>query len=148
MQERDRGDKWLIGFHADAVVRLAGIRRIVSWKAVQAEPVEPRRLPDGLIEVYLRGRPQPILVALEVSMYAYTRLPKQAADDAMLIYLVRGVVPEVVTLILPPAGPQAGAARAGHPQRGGNDDHPRRVEGDRAVEDPGGGVCWRPATSG
>ena len=71
MQERDRGGKWLIGFHADALVRLAGIRRIASWKAVQAEPVEPRRLPDGLIEVHRRGQPRPILVALEISTYAY-----------------------------------------------------------------------------
>jgi hypothetical protein len=104
MEERDSGSKWLICFHADALVRLAGIRRIASWKAVQAEPVEPRRLPDGLIEVHRRGRSQPILVALEVSTYPYTRLPKQAADDALLIYLVRGVVPEVVTLILRPRG--------------------------------------------
>jgi hypothetical protein len=104
MQERDKGGKWLICFHADALVRLAGIRRIVSWKAVQAEPVEPRRLPDGLIEVHRRGRPLPILVALEVSTYPYERLAKQAADDALLIYLVRGVVPEVVTLILRPRG--------------------------------------------
>ena len=103
-QERDSGSKWLICFHADALVRLAGIRRIASWKAVQAEPVEPRRLPDGLIEVHRRGRSQPILVALEVSTYPYTRLPKQAADDALLIYLVRGVVPEVITLILRPRG--------------------------------------------
>ncbi len=104
MQEREKGSKWLIGFHADALVRLAGIRRIASWKAVQAEPVEPRRLPDRLIEVRRRGRPEPILVALEVSTYPYTRLAKQAADDALLIYLVRGVLPEVVTLILRPRG--------------------------------------------
>lgn len=104
MQERDIAGKWLIGFHADTLVRLAGIRRIVSWKAVQAEPVEPRRLPDGLIEVHCRGRSQPILVALEVSTYPYTRLAKQAADYALLIYLARGVVPEVVTLILRPKG--------------------------------------------
>ena len=67
MQECDAGSKWLIGFHADALVRLAGDPRIVSWKAVQAEPVEPRRLPDGLIEVHRRGQTEPILVALEIS---------------------------------------------------------------------------------
>jgi hypothetical protein len=94
MQERDKGGKWLIYFHADSLVRLAGIRRIASWKAVQAEPVAPRLLPDGLIEVHLRGRSRPILVALEVSTYPYARLAKQAADDALLIYLVHGVVPE------------------------------------------------------
>src|SRR5262249_28824314 len=35
MQERDSASKWLICFHADALVRLAGIRRIASWQAVQ-----------------------------------------------------------------------------------------------------------------
>src|SRR6185312_6511419 len=125
MHWRDIAGKWLIGFHADALVRLAGIRRIASWKAVQAEPVEPRRLPDGLIEIDLRGRSDPILVALEISTYAYTRLAKQAADDALLIYLARGVVPEVVTLILLPRGRRS-APRVRHPQPGGDDGHPRR----------------------
>ena len=141
MQERDKGSKWLIGFHADALVRLAGIRRIASWKAVQAEPVEPRRLPDGLIEVYRRGRPRPILVALEVSTYPYGRLAKQAADDALLIYLVRGVVPEVITLILRPRGRKPVPRELVIRQRGGDDEHPRRVEGHRALEGPGGGVA-------
>ncbi len=70
----------------------------------QAEPVHPRRLPDGLIEVYRPGQDQPILFVLEVSSYPYPRLAKQASDDALLVYLERRVVPEVVVLVLHPRG--------------------------------------------
>jgi hypothetical protein len=100
----DTSSKWLIQRHGDALLRLAGLRRIASWTPLQAEVVHPRRLPDGLIEARRRGDPQPLLVALEVSAYSYPRLAKQALDDALLIYLARGVVPEVVVLVLRPRG--------------------------------------------
>jgi hypothetical protein len=58
----------------------------------------PARRPD-------RGlSPRPILVALEVATYPYARLAKQAADYALLLYLVHGVVPEVITPIPRPRG--------------------------------------------
>jgi hypothetical protein len=104
MLERDLGGKWLIGQHGDSLLRLCGVRRIAAWKAVQAEPVHPRRLPDGMIEVRFRGRPRPVLYVLEISTYRYSRLARQALDDALLVYLVRGVVPEVVTIVLRPRG--------------------------------------------
>jgi hypothetical protein len=104
MFDYDKGSKWLIQHHGDAILRLAGIRGIVSWKPLQAEPVHPRRLPDGLIEVRRRGKPRPVLFALEVSTYPYRRLAKLAADDALLIYLERGSVPEVVAMALRPLG--------------------------------------------
>ena len=85
-------------------MRLAGIRRIASWKAVQAEPVHARRLPDGIIEVRFRGRTRPVVYVLEVSAYPYSRLAKQAVDDALLVYLTHGVVPEVVSIVLRPRG--------------------------------------------
>ncbi len=106
MLDLDKGGKWLIRHHGGALLWLAGLRGRISWKAIQAEPVQPRRLPDGLIEVRRRGEPGTILVALEVSAFPYARLARQAADDAMLIFLERGVVPEVVSLVLRPRGKQ------------------------------------------
>jgi hypothetical protein len=50
MQEYDRSSKWLIQHHGDSILRLAGIRDIDSWRPLQAELVQPRQLPDGLIE--------------------------------------------------------------------------------------------------
>ena len=56
MQEYDKSSKWLIQHHGDSILRLAGVRDIVDWHPLQAEVVQPRRLPDGLIEVHRRGR--------------------------------------------------------------------------------------------
>jgi hypothetical protein len=56
LQGYDKSSKWLIQHHGDSILRLAGIRDIESWKPLQAELVQPRQLPDGLIEAQLRGQ--------------------------------------------------------------------------------------------
>lgn len=104
MHELDKGGKWLIHSHGDSILRLTGVTDIPEWTARQAEPVEPRRLPDGMIEVRRRGQPRPTLYVVELSTYAYPRLAKQASDDALLVYLQRGVVPEVAAIVLRPRG--------------------------------------------
>ncbi len=62
MQDYDKSSKWLIQHHGDSILRLAGIADIATWRPLQAEVVQPRRLPDGLIEVYHRGQIEPDLV--------------------------------------------------------------------------------------
>ena len=41
MAQFDRSSKWLIQFHGDALLRLAGIEGIVSWQATHSELVLP-----------------------------------------------------------------------------------------------------------
>jgi hypothetical protein len=50
----------LIQHHGDSILRLAGVQDIGSWKPLQAELVQNRRLPDGLIEARLYGQAEPI----------------------------------------------------------------------------------------
>jgi len=45
----DKSSKWLIEHHAGAILKLAGLSDIASWTPVQAELVQPRQLPDGLV---------------------------------------------------------------------------------------------------
>jgi predicted transposase YdaD len=104
MHDYDRGSKWLIQHHGDSILRLAGIGDLVSWRALQAEVVQPRQLPDGLLEVQLAGRNDPDLFVLELATYPEPRLSEQIARDVMLVYLDRRVVPEVVALVLHPKG--------------------------------------------
>jgi hypothetical protein len=104
MHEFDKSSKWLIQHHGDSILRLAGVHDIAAWTPLQTEPVQPRRLPDGLLEVRRQSRARPSLFVLEISTYPYTRLAKQAADDALLVYLERRAVPGVVALILHPRG--------------------------------------------
>jgi len=104
MHEYDKSSKWLIQHYGDSILRLGGITSILSWRPLQAELIQPRRLPDGLIEALLPGRDRPDLFIIEMATYPEARLNDQAVRDAALVYLDRGVLPEVVTFILHPKG--------------------------------------------
>jgi len=66
--------KWLIQHYGDALLRLAGVRDVVSWRPLQAELVQPAQLPDGLLEVHLLGEPEPDLFVIEIATYPEDRL--------------------------------------------------------------------------
>ena len=80
MFEYDKSSKWLIQHHGDSILRLAGIVGIERWRPLQAEVVQPRQLPDGLLEVTFEGKPQTDLFVLELATYPEARLDEQAAS--------------------------------------------------------------------
>ena len=49
----------LIEHHADAILRLGGVTGVRWCRAQVAGLVQPRQLPDGLVEALLDGRPAP-----------------------------------------------------------------------------------------
>lgn len=100
----DKSSKWLIQHHADAMLRLAGLHDVVEWKALQAELVQPRKLPDGLVEATLSGQQQKDLFLLEIFTYPDGRMPEQVVADQALVFLDRGRLPEVLVLVLHPKG--------------------------------------------
>lgn len=104
MQEYDKSSKWLIQHHGDSILRLAGIRDIDSWKPLQAELVQPRQFPDGLIEAKFTGQDKPDLFVLEIATYPDARVSRQVTRNVSLVYLDRDVLPEVVVLFLHPKG--------------------------------------------
>ena len=104
MQPYDRGSKWLIQHHGDAILRIAGLHDIASWRALAAEVVQPRKLPDGLIEVRRRGRSASDLFVLELMTYPDAGLIEQVVRDQALVYLDRRALPEVLVLVLHPKG--------------------------------------------
>lgn len=106
MHEYDKSSKWLIQHHGDSILRLAGITGFRSWRALQAELVQPRRLPDGLLEVQMAGESEPDLFLLEIATHPEPRLGEQLVRDVMLVYLDRNRLPEVLTLVLHPKGRQ------------------------------------------
>jgi hypothetical protein len=103
-QPYDKSSKWLIQHHGDSLLRLAKIHNIQTWRPAQAEIVQPRQLPDGLLEVRLQGEAQDDLFLLEVATYPERRVGEQLTRDLMLVYLDRGELPEAVTLVLRPKG--------------------------------------------
>ena len=117
MHEYDASSKWLIEHHGDSILRLGGVQSIEWWRSLQAELVQSRRLPDGLIEAKLPGTAKPVRFLVEVSTYPYRRLGRQVVDGTVLSYLDRGELPETLTLVLHPGGRKrvAGAAELASP---------------------------------
>lgn len=104
MGDFDRSSKWLIQHHGDALLRLAGVRNVVSWRALQAELVQPAQLPDGVLEAALEGGTGTRLYVLEIATYPEQRAVEQLCRDTLLTYLTKRVLPEVLVLVLHPKG--------------------------------------------
>jgi predicted transcriptional regulator len=103
-EDKDNSSKWLIEHHGGALLRLSGISGFTSWRTAHTQRTHPTQMPDGLLEVIFPEHPEPDLFVLEVATFPERRAEEQAARDAALVWLDRGVVPDVVTLVLHPKG--------------------------------------------
>jgi|GEM_PF-520470 len=103
-KDKDKSAKWLIEHHGDAILRLGGVTDVVRWQAAPAELVLPAKLPDGLLFVWRAGRDRPEPHVVEIATYPEHRAAEQALSDLLLVYLVRGEVPNVLVLVLRPKG--------------------------------------------
>jgi hypothetical protein len=100
----DGGSKWLLEHQGRSLLTLGGLRDVVSCKSIQSELVHNVQLPDGVLEVRLRGRAEPVLVLIEFCTYPESRTAGQLLDDVMMVAQARKVVPEVLALVLCPKG--------------------------------------------
>jgi hypothetical protein len=98
--EFDKSSKWLLQKHGKGILFLGGLRDVRSCRALQAEMVQPRQLPDGLLEVYVEGSAEPVHVVVEVSTYPEKRAREQGLDDLTLAYQQLGVLPELLIVVL------------------------------------------------
>jgi hypothetical protein len=116
-QTFDPSSKWLLEEHGAGILYLAGARSVVSCKARKAEVVQPRQLPDGLLEARFADRAEPGLVLVEVATYPEPRVVEQVTDDIRLVRQARGVLPEALVLCLRERGayrvPQQTETRSG-----------------------------------
>jgi hypothetical protein len=104
-QPFDKSSKYLVQQHARGILRLGGVTAVRSVKAVQAELVHPRQLPDGLLEVHLEGQKKADHVLVEVATYPEKRARAQALDDLTLARQhLKGELPELLMLVLCPRG--------------------------------------------
>jgi hypothetical protein len=124
MHDDDKTSKWLIQRHGDSILRLAGLRDLVSWRPLQAEVVQPRQLPDGFVEAHRAGRAEPNLSVLELATYPDARLLAQVLRDMTLVDLDRRALPEVLVVVLHPKGNL-------------------RADRDQELESPLGWTGWR-----
>jgi hypothetical protein len=101
----------MIGHFGDALLRLAGVHGFSNWRALAPEVVQPKQLPDGLLEVFFPGRSAADLFLLEIATFPERRIDEQVLRDALLVWLDRRVLPEVISVVLRPKG--SCASRAG-----------------------------------
>jgi hypothetical protein len=99
-QTIDPSGKWLLERHGASVLYLGGARSVVSCRARKAELVQPRKLPDGLLEARFAGAAKPSLVLVEVATYPERRVVGQVQGGIRLVRQVYGVLPEALVLCL------------------------------------------------
>src|SRR5262245_58668430 len=100
----DPSSKWMIEEHGASILYLAGQRSVVSCRAKKAEVVQPRQLPDGLLEARFAGAKETRLILVEVATYPERRVVEQVCDDLRLVRQVRGAPVDAVVLCLCPKG--------------------------------------------
>lgn len=103
-ERKDRSANWIIERHGASLLRLANISDFVSWKAAASVLSFPKQMPDGLLDVTFRagGIPDPFLI--EIESYPDQETISQLRDDAAMVLLSRGVLPDILLIVLFPKG--------------------------------------------
>jgi hypothetical protein len=102
--EFDKSSKYMVQQHGKGILLFGGARGVRLCRALQAELVQPRRLPDGLLEVFFQGREEPDRFLIEVATYPEKRVLQQALDDLMLATMHFKEPPELQIVVLQPKG--------------------------------------------
>ena len=118
-QGKDRGAKWLIGRQLDGILKVAGVTGFSRWQPGPAEVVAPRRIPDGWVDLFFPDDPKPVPYLIEVETYPDRSADPQVFEDIQLIRVERGVVPEVIFVILHPKGKLAVTGQVQETSRSG-----------------------------
>lgn len=101
---KDRSANWIIEHHGDSLLRLAKVSGFTSWRPAQTVLSFPKQMPDGLLDVTFPNRPAPDPFLIEIESYPAMETATQIRDDAAMTMLTRGVLPNILLVILFPKG--------------------------------------------
>jgi hypothetical protein len=87
-----------------ALLRLAPIGPVLDWRAGQTVLAFPKQIPDGLLDVTFSDQPAPEPFLIEIETYPEQDTLDQIRKDVAMVLLTRGVVPDVLLLVLCPKG--------------------------------------------
>ena len=136
----DRGSKWMIDHHGDAILRIGGITDIEAWHARVPEIVQPRQMPDGLLDVRRTGDDRFYPYIVEIETYPKNETSRKLLDDAMFVCQARGVLPDMIVLVLRPRGDVANRRFGRIEESWRIDDFPRELACRPALGGPSGQV--------
>ncbi len=103
-QRFDIGSKWLLHNQGKSALLVGGLKGVSRVEPMPGELVQNRKYPDGLLQAFLHGEPEPHHVLIEVATYPERRALEQALDDLTLAYSTLGELPELLMLVLRPKG--------------------------------------------
>jgi hypothetical protein len=106
-ERKDRSGNWIIEKHGDSLSRLANIGTFTDWKPASTVLSFPKRTPDGLLDVTFSDLPTPDPFLIEIESFPQADTAKQVRDDAAMVLLSRGVLPDILLIVLRPKGNQA-----------------------------------------
>jgi hypothetical protein len=101
---KDRSVSWFMAHHGGSLLRLAPIRPFQAWHAAQTVLSFPKQIPDGLLDVTFPDKPTPDPVLIEIETYPEQDTLEQIRKDVAMVLLTRGVLPNVILLVLRPKG--------------------------------------------
>jgi hypothetical protein len=101
---KDRSANWIIESHGDSLLRLAKVSGFTSWQASSTVMSFPKQMPDGLLDVTFPNRPGPDPFLIEIETYPDQETATQLRDDAAMVILTRGVLPDILLIVLHPKG--------------------------------------------
>jgi hypothetical protein len=103
-ERKDRSASWIIERHGDSLLRLAKVSGFTSWKASSTVMSFPKQMPDGLLDVTFPNRSGPDPFLIEIETYPDQETSAQLRDDAAMVLLTRGVLPDILLIVLHPKG--------------------------------------------
>jgi hypothetical protein len=101
-REFDSIGKYLIQQQGQGILLLGEALGVRLCHPLQAEFVQPRRLPDGLLDVFFHGRQEPDRFLIELATYPRKRVLQQALDDLTLARMHFRQLPELLIVVLQP----------------------------------------------
>src|SRR4051812_3294524 len=104
MAEPDGIGKWLIAYHPDSLLRVAGIADVAECMALANEVVVAHRLPDGLLQYRRHGQAASHYALVELEAYPARRVARQTLRKAAMVFADRDELPEVFVFVLQPKG--------------------------------------------
>jgi hypothetical protein len=103
-ERKDRSVSWFMAHHGGSLLRLAPIRPFLGWQTAQTVLSFPKQIPDGLLDVTFPDKLTPDPFLIEIETYPEQDTLEQIRKDVAMVLLTRGVLPDVLLLVLRPKG--------------------------------------------
>lgn len=108
---KDRSESWFMAHHGGSLLRLAPVGGVARWEAAQNVLAYPKQIPDGLLDVTFVGKDTADPFLIEIEAYPNQDTVRQIRRDLAMVMLARGVIADIIVVVLQPNRGRAAAER-------------------------------------